>query len=54
MTTTLKLMAARPEWGQFFALGERVIAAPDGVDGKAYEAVQGAGQPVQIPPRLDA
>jgi len=42
-----KLIAARPEWGQFFALGERVIVV---LDGKAYETVQGAGQPVQVPP----
>jgi Ca-activated chloride channel homolog len=49
-----KLLAARPEWGQFFALGERVIVAPDGVDGKAYETVQGAGQPVQVPPAASA
>ncbi len=42
-----KLLAARPEWGSFFALGERVIVA---LDGKVYEIVQGAGQPVQVPP----
>ena len=46
-----KLLAARPEWGQFFALGERVIVA---LDGKAYETVQGAGQPVQVPPTASA
>jgi hypothetical protein len=44
-----KLIAARPEWGQFFALGERVIVV---LEGKAYETVQGAGQSVQIPPTL--
>jgi Ca-activated chloride channel homolog len=44
-----KLIAARPEWGQFFALGERVIVL---LDGKAYETVQGAGQPVQVPPTV--
>jgi Ca-activated chloride channel family protein len=42
-----QLLAARPEWGQFFALGERVIVM---LEGKAYETVQGAGQPVQVPP----
>jgi len=46
-----KLIAARPEWGQFFALGERVIVV---LDGKTYETVQGAGQPVQIPPTASA
>jgi len=44
-----ELIAARPEWGQFFALGERVIVM---LDGKAYETVPGAGQPVQIPSTL--
>lgn len=44
-----KLIAARPEWGQFFALGERVIVV---LDGKAYETVQGAGQSVQVPPTV--
>jgi len=44
-----ELLVARPEWGQFFALGERVIVV---LDGKAYETVQGAGQPVQVPPTL--
>lgn len=44
-----KLIAARPEWGQFFALGERVIVV---LDGKAYETVQGAAQPVQVPPTV--
>ncbi len=42
-----KLIAARPEWGQFFALGERIVVV---LEGKAYETVQGTGQPVQIPP----
>jgi len=44
-----KLLAARPEWGAFFALGERVIVL---LDGKAYETVQGTGQAVQVPPTL--
>lgn len=47
-----RLIAARPEWGQFFALGEHVIVMPEGMDGKAYETVQGAGQPVQVPPTV--
>jgi Ca-activated chloride channel family protein len=42
-----KLLAARPEWGQFFALGERVIVV---LEGRAYETVPGAGQPLQVPP----
>jgi hypothetical protein len=44
-----KLIAARSEWGQFFALGERVIVV---LEGKAYETVQGAGQTVQVPPTV--
>ncbi len=41
------LLAARPEWGAYFALGERVIFVAEGV---AYEVVEGEGGPVAIPP----
>jgi Ca-activated chloride channel family protein len=41
------LLAARPEWGTYFALGERVIFVAEGT---AYEVVEGAGAPVEIPP----
>jgi Ca-activated chloride channel family protein len=46
-----KLIAARPEWGQYFAMGERVIVM---LDGKAYEIVPGAGQTIQVPPTASA
>jgi Ca-activated chloride channel family protein len=42
-----RLVAARPEWGAFLALGERVIVL---LEGKAYETVPGAGQAIQVPP----
>jgi len=41
------LLAARPEWGIYFALGERVIFV---VEGTAYEMVEGEGGPVEAPP----
>lgn len=41
------LLAARPEWGTYLALGERVIFV---AEGKAYEVVEGQGEPVQAPP----
>jgi Ca-activated chloride channel family protein len=41
------LLAARPEWGAYFALGERVIFVTEGT---AYEVVEGGGGPVEIPP----
>ncbi len=41
------LLAAWPEWGAYFALGERVILV---VEGTAYEVVEGEGEPVQAPP----
>ncbi|MBU1879311.1 MAG: VWA domain-containing protein, partial [Chloroflexi bacterium] len=37
------LLAARPEWGAYFALGERVIFLAEGT---AYEVVEGEGGPV--------
>jgi len=41
------LLAARPEWGAYFALGERVIFVAEGT---AYEVVEGEAGPVEIPP----
>ena len=41
------LLAARPEWGAYFALGERVVFMAEGT---AYEVVEGEGGPVEIPP----
>ncbi len=41
------LLAARPEWGAYFALGARVILVAEGV---AYEIVEDGGGPVEIPP----
>jgi len=40
------LLAARPEWGDYMALGERVIFV---ADGKAYEVVEGEVEPVEVP-----
>ncbi len=41
------LLASRPEWGVYLALGERVIFVAEGV---AYEVVEGAGGLVEVPP----
>jgi Ca-activated chloride channel family protein len=41
------LLGARPEWGLYLALGERVIFVAEGT---AYETVEGTGEPVDIPP----
>jgi len=41
------LLAARPEWGAYFALGERVIFLAEGT---AYEVVAGEGESVDVPP----
>jgi len=41
------LLAARPEWGAYFALGDRVTFVAEGV---AYEVVEGEGDPIEIPP----
>jgi len=41
------LLAARPEWGVYFALGERVVFLAEGT---AYEVVEGEGEPVEVPP----
>ena len=42
-----ELLAARPEWGRYFALGRRVIVV---LDGTAYEVVEGEGDPVEVSP----
>ncbi len=42
-----ELLASRPEWGAYFALGERVIFLAEGA---AYEVVEEAGGPVEAPP----
>ena len=41
------LLAARPEWGEYLALGERVIFVAGGT---AYEVVEGEGEPMEAPP----
>ncbi|MBL7062841.1 MAG: VWA domain-containing protein [Anaerolineae bacterium] len=41
------LLTARPGWGAYFALGERVIFVAEGV---AYEVVEGEAGPVEVPP----
>ncbi len=40
------LIAARPEWGRYFALGDHVIVV---LDGTAYEAREGDAPPVNVP-----
>jgi Ca-activated chloride channel family protein len=41
------LLAARPEWGEYLALGERVIFVAEGT---TYEVVEGTGEAVEVPP----
>ncbi len=41
------LLSARPEWGPYLALGERVVFVAEGT---AYEVVPGEAGPVVIPP----
>ena len=41
------LLAARPEWGDYLALGRCVIFVAEGT---AYEVVEGEAGPVQVPP----
>jgi Ca-activated chloride channel family protein len=45
--TYFGLLAARPDMGVYFALGDRVIVV---VDGLAYEVAEGDGGPVTLPP----
>lgn len=44
--TYFELLAAKPEWGPYLALGSRVIFVADGV---AYEVVEGAGDEIELP-----
>lgn len=46
----LDIVAARPDWAKFFALGERVIAV---LDGKPYEVAPGDHPPAPIPQARD-
>jgi Ca-activated chloride channel family protein len=41
------LLESRPEWGEYFAVGQQVIFV---AEGQAYELVLGEGDPVEIPP----
>ncbi|HSR32563.1 MAG TPA: VWA domain-containing protein, partial [Anaerolineae bacterium] len=41
------LVAARPEWGRYFALGDHVIVV---LEGMAYEVREGDAPPVEMPP----
>ncbi|HEC36388.1 MAG TPA: hypothetical protein ENI39_07630 [Anaerolineae bacterium] len=41
------LLAARPEWGEYLALGSRTLFVAEGT---AYEVVEGETGPVDIPP----
>ena len=43
-----ELLASRPAWGAYLALGERVIFVS--AEGAVYEVVEGEGEPVDIPP----
>ncbi|MGD9145957.1 MAG: VIT domain-containing protein [Anaerolineae bacterium] len=40
------LVAARPEWGRYFALGDHVIAV---LEGTAYEVREGEAPPLDVP-----
>jgi hypothetical protein len=49
------LLAARSMWGDYLALGERVVFVGDsGGASLAYEIVPGEGDPVQFPPTTTA
>ncbi len=41
------LIAARPEWGRYFALGDHIIVV---LDGTAYEVREGDAPPLDVPP----
>lgn len=45
--TYFELLAARPQWGDYLALGERVIFV---AEGEVYEVVSGEGEAVEILP----
>ena len=44
------LVAARPEWGKYFALGDHVIVV---LEGKAYEVREGKAPPLEVPDSKD-
>ena len=51
------LVAARPEWGTYLSIGERVLVVLEGTDGEplAYQVVgQGEGEKFEIPPTKEA
>ena len=45
-----ELLAARPEWGKYFALGTHVIVV---LEGTAYEVVEGDAPEVEVPPATE-
>jgi len=45
-----ELLAARPEWGKYFALGTHVIVV---LEGTAYEVVEGDAPEVEVPPTAE-
>jgi hypothetical protein len=42
-----RLLSARPEWGPYFSVGERVIVL---LDGTAYEVTEEAQPAIDLPP----
>ena len=44
------LVAARPEWGRYFALGDHVIVV---LEGTAYEIREGDAPPVEVPEAVE-
>jgi Ca-activated chloride channel family protein len=45
-----ELLAARPEWGKYLALGTHVIVV---LEGTAYEVVEGEALEVEVPPTIE-
>jgi Ca-activated chloride channel family protein len=45
-----QLLADRPEWGKYFALGTHVIVV---LEGTAYEVVEGEAPEVEVPPTTE-
>jgi Ca-activated chloride channel family protein len=45
-----ELLAARPEWGKYLALGTHVIVV---LEGTAYEVVEGEAPEVEVPPTTE-
>jgi Ca-activated chloride channel family protein len=41
------LLAAHPDWGRYFALGDQIVVV---LDGTAYEVGEGDAPPLQVPP----